>query len=321
MFAAACHSADGMNHDAPGSVDTLEVSRPRAPAAPHTTETCAKVMREAELTGGTNGHVDGSWTQLKRAIAQFWDRWPCGAHELVSSETTARGYFEAIARLRYGRGDHVIDLFDLRAWEVKRVLEVGCGIGTDLCQFALSAAQVAGIDVSPESTKLARRALDARGLAGWVMVADGENLPFADRSFDLVYTWGVVHHCVSPAQVVAEIFRVLKPGGELITMVYNRHSVLALQVWIRYGLLRGRPFASIRSLMARHLESPGTRAYTRAEAAELFSTFDRVSIESVVTRYDIRLGRRVFLPRWLRRAVPRKYGWFIVLRGTRRERA
>jgi hypothetical protein len=84
-----------------------------------------------------------------------------------------------------------------------------------------------------------------------------------------------------------------------------------------YGLLRGRPWRSARAIVAEHLESPGTRVFTRAEARELFRGLTDTEIRTIVTRYDVRLGRRVFLPRWLRRAVPSRWGWFMVVRATK----
>jgi hypothetical protein len=110
---------------------------------------------------------------------------------------------------------------------------------------------------------------------------------------------------------------VLRPDGEFCVMVYNRRSLLALQAWLRFGALRGRPLASPAELIAQHVESPGTQAYTAAEARALFAGAARAEVTTVVTPYDLRIARRVFLPASLGRAVPSTLGWFHVVEGAR----
>ncbi|MDA2915012.1 class I SAM-dependent methyltransferase, partial [Acidobacteriia bacterium AH_259_A11_L15] len=96
-----------------------------------------------------------------------------------------------------------------------------------------------------------------------------ENLPFPSEHFDLVYSWGVIHHTPDPAAAADEITRVCKPEGDVLVMVYHRRSLVALQAWLVYGLLRGRPWRSVGRILAEHVESPGTRAFTRGEARRL----------------------------------------------------
>ncbi len=95
--------------------------------------------------------------------------------------------------------------------------------------------------------------------------ADAEQLPFADQSFDLVYSWGVLHHTPDTGRAVEEVRRVLKVGGEARVMLYSRRSWVVLGLWLRYGLARGRPFRSATDLLSEHMESTGTKAYTTAE--------------------------------------------------------
>jgi len=103
-----------------------------------------------------------------------------------------------------------------------------------------------------------------------------ENLPFHDASFDIVYAWGVLHHTPNTEQAVREVRRVLRPGGTALVLVYHRYSMVGYMLWMRYALLAMRPFTSLSEIYAKCLESPGTKAYTCAEAVQLFSGFSRV---------------------------------------------
>jgi ubiquinone/menaquinone biosynthesis C-methylase UbiE len=149
------------------------------------------------------------------------------------------------------------------------------------------------------------------------MLSDAENLPFADASFDFVYSWGVIHHTEDVPRAASEIMRVLKPGGEMCVMVYHRHSLVSLQCWVMYGLLRGKPWRSFADVIWHHMESIGTRAYSVKEARHLFTGLSHVEVSPVVTTYDVRLTRRIRLPAWIQWLVPRQLGWFLVIKGTR----
>jgi len=253
--------------------------------------------------------------KLKQSVADFWDDSPCG---VTNAEGLAPGtleFFEQVENTRYEREGFIPEDIGFVEWKEKSVLEIGCGIGIDFRHFVREGAQAVGIDVSQQSLRLAKQAADVYGLDSALILADGENLPFASGKFDLVYTWGVIHHAPDTSKVVDEIYRVLKPGGQVIAMVYNLRSLLVLQAWLFYGLLRAKPFSAARKLVANHVESPGTKAYTKDEATRLFGGFERVEIKWVVTSYDLRIGRRLFLPNWARKVVPSRFGWFTIVRG------
>jgi ubiquinone/menaquinone biosynthesis C-methylase UbiE len=108
-----------------------------------------------------------------------------------------------------------------------RLLEVGCGVGTDLVRFAKGGALVTGIDLAEQSVELCRQNLAANGVSGAVQVMNGEQMTYADNTFDIVYAHGVLQYTPDPNAMVAEIHRVLKPDGHAIVMVYNRYSWLS----------------------------------------------------------------------------------------------
>ena len=107
-------------------------------------------------------------------------------------------------------------------------MEVGCGVGTDLVRFATKGAAVTGIDLAEVSIGLAKANFELSGVEGDLHTMDGEQMSFADESFDVVYAHGVLQYTDDPRRMLAEIHRVLRPGGEAILMVYNRYSWLPL---------------------------------------------------------------------------------------------
>jgi ubiquinone/menaquinone biosynthesis C-methylase UbiE len=156
-------------------------------------------------------------------VRRFWDANPCGGDLSVSSDRLA--YFAEIEEKRYRREWHIPIVARFHEFTGRRVLEVGCGIGTDGLQFARHGADYVGIDLSPVSAALAQEQFEVLGLPGTIEVADAERLNFPDAEFDHVYSFGVIHHSPHVDLTVTEIQRVLRPGGTATVMVYNRSSV------------------------------------------------------------------------------------------------
>lgn len=254
-------------------------------------------------------------TSGKELVKGFWERNPCGAKDFVPLKEGSPEFFEAIERQRFEGDDFMFDVVGFDRWTGKKVLEVGCGLGTDLLQFARGGAEIYGVDLTEKGVRLTRRRLALYGFQGFICVGDAESLPFPTHYFDLVYSWGVIHHTPNPGAAAQEIIRVCKPGGSILAMVYNRRSLFAVQVWLFYGLLRGKPWRSATQVIAAHVESPGTKAFSRDEASAMFGGLEDVQVQTIVTRYDTRVGRRLFLPRWVRKLVPSRWGWFLVIRG------
>jgi len=165
------------------------------------------------------------------------------------------------------------------------------------------------VDLTEHSIELVRRRLELEGLQADLQQADAERLPFNDASFDIVYSWGVLHHTPDSDKAIAEARRVLKPGGRLCVMLYARYSWVALGLWGRNALLKGRPWRSLRDVIASHVESTGTRAYTRKELRKRFAGLEDLRVEHVGTPYD----RRVAGP--LATITGARFGWFLVVRG------
>lgn len=250
----------------------------------------------------------------KESVQRFWDTTPCGTCNINIEPETLK-YFEAISERRNKLEPFIADYAQFDRWAGKRVLELGCGAGSDLLRFAKAGARATGIDLSPRSASLAKTRLRLYNCQGNVLIADAEQLPFKTDSFDLVYSWGVLHHTPDTQQAIKEVYRVTKPGREICIMLYHRHSLVALQMYLMYGLFAFKPFRSLKDILARHHESPGTKAYTEAEVRQLFSAFKDVKIKVHLTPYDLRYGRDRYLPKWVGNLVPKRLGWFMVIRG------
>ena len=133
---------------------------------------------------------------------------------------------------RYGIFPWLHEAAEFRHHRGERVLEIGCGTGCDLLQFARHGAHATGVDITPKHLELARTRV---GNLAIVLRADGRNLPFPDASFDYVYSHGVVHHSDEPRRIVQEIFRVLRPGGCFNVHVYALFSYFVLWNILRRG--------------------------------------------------------------------------------------
>jgi SAM-dependent methyltransferase len=223
--------------------------------------------------------------QSKQEVYDFWNRASCGEEQYLP-ESDQAGY-EAQARARYQLEPFIREFAEFDVAGGLRVLEIGVGLGADHQQFAENEADLHGIDLTPRAVAHTRHRLAAFGLPSKLAVGDAENLAFPDSSFDVVYSWGVLHHSPDTARAVAEVHRVLKPGGRARIMIYHKWSIVGLMLWTRYALLSLRPWRTLDTIYARYMESPGTKAYSMAGAKELFRSFDAVRITTVLSHGDL----------------------------------
>jgi SAM-dependent methyltransferase len=247
----------------------------------------------------------------KERVREFWEREPCGVMHTDAAEGTPE-FYEQVARQRDEAEPYIPEFADFADSRGKRVLEIGVGVGSDFVRFARAGADATGVDLTEHAVALVRRRLELEGLTAEVVRADAESLPFDDGSFDRVYSWGVLHHTPQTERAVAEALRVIEPGGTFCIMLYGRYSWVAFALWAKYGLLKGRPWRSLADVLAHHMESEGTKGYTRRELRAMFRDARDVRIDSVVTVYD-----RNFLGPFARFVPARRLGWFMVVRGRR----
>jgi SAM-dependent methyltransferase len=264
----------------------------------------------------------------KRRVYEFWNQASCG-EALLLPGTDAEAY-AAQRRERYRLEPFIPAFANFRHWRGARVLEIGVGLGADHESFASAKAELYGIDLTERAIEHTRARLAHAGLSSTLAVADAESLPFPAGHFDLVYSWGVLHHSPSPERAIDEVWRVLRPGGTAKLMLYHSPSVVGFMLWARYGLLRAQPWRPLRAIYAEHLESPGTRAFSVEQARALCSRFESVLVTPVLTHADLlssEVGQRhrgallaVARRLWPRRVIRRwfsEHGAFLLITATK----
>jgi SAM-dependent methyltransferase len=244
-------------------------------------------------------------------VRGYWDGEACGTGKSIVGEQRefSRAWFERIEEHRYTVEPFIHAVAQFTRHGGKTILEIGVGAGTDHLQWARAGAVCYGVDLTDRAIETTRAHLALYGYDSVLRRLDAEELPFADGMFDVVYSWGVIHHSAHPDRIIQEIRRVLKPSGLFLGMLYARYSTVALKLWVKYGLLRGKPWRTLSDVVARHMESPGTKAYTHAEIKTLFAQFSTCDTASILTSYD-----RHNIPAWLAWALPDAGGWFITIK-------
>src|SRR6266849_2464739 len=198
------------------------------------------------------------------AVRSYWDD---HIHDLeISSHSPgSREFFADLDQYHFEKLHHLPRLIDFNAYRGKQVLDVGCGAGTDLVRFAKGEALVSGVDLSSSAIALAKQNFAQQGLAADLREADGEQLPFDDNAFDLVFAHGVVQYTARDKALVDECRRVLRPGGTAVFQVYNRVS------WLN-GL------SKVMKVPLEHEDAPVLKRYSRDEVRARLRAFAAVRI-------------------------------------------
>jgi SAM-dependent methyltransferase len=242
---------------------------------------------------------------------QVRDYWNAHIHDLDISRHApgTREFFADLDQYHFEKLHHLPRLIDFNAYRGRKVLDVGCGAGTDLMRFARGGALVTGVDISSSAIALAKQNFAQQGLAADLREADGERLPFADGEFDVVFAHGVVQYTANGQALVDECRRVLKPGGMAVFQAYNRIS------WLN-GL------SKIMKVPLEHEDAPVLRRYSARELRALLTAFRDVRI--VEERFPVKsrlhggwkgmLFNTFFVGAFnaLPRAWVRRFGWHLL---------
>jgi SAM-dependent methyltransferase len=241
-------------------------------------------------------------------VRAYWNQ---HIHDLdISREAPGSpGFFADLDQYHFEKLHHLLRLVNFEGYRGKRVLDVGCGAGTDLVRFARAGAIVSGVDLSAAAVDLARANVAQQGLEADICEADAAHLPYPDGTFDLVFAHGVVQYSADPAGVVGECWRVLKPGGEAIVQAYNRVS------WLN-------ALSKLMKVPLEHEDAPVLEKYTAGELRKMLSRFREVRI--VEERFPVKsrlhggwkgvMFNTLFVGTFnaLPRALVRRFGWHLL---------
>ncbi|PWB95154.1 class I SAM-dependent methyltransferase [Methylosinus sporium] len=287
-------------------------------------------MEDAMVT--TEGSSDVR-CELKARVRDHWELETCGTRYGEDHDRLA--WFREIAENRIRLEPYILDFARFPEADGRQILEIGVGAGTDFEQWCRYAAHATGVDLTEAAIALTAEHLRLEGISEsrfTLRTADAEALPFEDKTFDIVYSWGVLHHTPNTERAYREAYRVLKPGGVMRTMIYHIPSWTGIMLYVAHGLLKGRIALGLRSAIFNHLESPGTKAYTCAEGRRLAADvgFDSVVVTTRLGPGDlleIKPSRRyrgwaarlawMFYPRPLVRLLGDRFGLYLLIEGRR----
>jgi ubiquinone/menaquinone biosynthesis C-methylase UbiE len=213
------------------------------------------------------GVLDYSSIKNENLLEDIRVYWNSHIHDLsiATHPVGSAGFFEELDEYRFDKLAYLPRLVDFSAYSGKSLLEVGCGAGIDLARFAKGGAKTTGVDLSETAIELAKKNFEHRQLPGDFYVMNAEELEFDQDSFDVVYAHGVLQYTADAPKMVAELYRVLRPGGKAIFMVYNRYSWLnALSKFMKVDL--------------EHDDAPVFKTYSITELKDLLRPFSRLEI-------------------------------------------
>jgi ubiquinone/menaquinone biosynthesis C-methylase UbiE len=229
--------------------------------------------------------------------------------ELAKNPVGTKGFFEDLDEYRFDKLRYLPEVVNFNLYAGRSVLEVGCGVAIDLVRFAQGGAEVTGVDLARQSIDLAKKYFEHCGLNGDLRLGNGEELDFPDDSFDVVYAHGVIQYTANARKMVDELRRVVKPGGEVIMMVYNRIS------WLNF-------LSNTLGVGLEHEDAPVLNKYSISEFKELLKDFSEVRIipERFPVKSRLQKGLKAaffnlfFVPAFnlIPRAITRNTGWHIM---------
>lgn len=260
-------------------------------------------------------------------VREYWDKRPCNIRHSPLPVGT-REYFDQVEARKYFVEPHIPRFAQFERWKGKKVLEIGCGLGTDTVNFARAGAQVTAVDLSPASLDLARKRVALYGFGDRLRFHAGsaEELPsiVPVEHYDLVYSFGVIHHTPHPERVVDHIRQYTSPGSTVKIMVYHRYSWKVFWILMTYG--KGK-FWKLDQLVAENSEAqtgcPVTYTYSRRQARELLQSRGfqptEISVEHIFpyrvadyTQYRyVKAWPWSWMPAAMFHCLERHFGWHL----------
>jgi ubiquinone/menaquinone biosynthesis C-methylase UbiE len=287
------------------------------------------------------------WSNIKKQIQGFWEHTPCDSW-FAEGEPGTPVFYRTLDEHRYRVHPQLLSAIGLHRAKGLRVLEIGCGCGSEAERFARAGAHYTALDLTGAALSLTRRRFQLSGLPGRFIQGDAENLPFADGSFDLVYSHGVLHHTPDTAAAIREVYRVLSSSGRAIIMLYHQNSLnyefnLKVVRRLRAHLLRSdlglwlagkfwgessqhlqkhaelirqdaNAYLDMQNLLNRNTdgpENPLSQVFSRESALRLFWQFRAARTEVTFWNPNWLPVVGKFLPRAVEEKLASRWGWHL----------
>jgi SAM-dependent methyltransferase len=246
-------------------------------------------------------------------VIKYWNKQPCNIKH-SSCEIGTREYFEEVEKRKYFVEPHIPAFAEFEKWSGKKVLEIGCGIGTDAVNFARHGAEYTGIELSDVSLEITKKRFDVFGLNGTFFNLDAQDfeaLSAVGRDFDLIYSFGVIHHSPNPQKIIDNCLQLLKPDGTLKIMVYAENS------WKKIMIDGGLDQYEAQS------NCPVAFTYTNEQVYRMFSQFRNIHIRQdhifpyKIPEYKQYLYKKEewfeHMPQEIFRTLEQKLGWHLCI--------
>jgi 2-polyprenyl-3-methyl-5-hydroxy-6-metoxy-1,4-benzoquinol methylase len=263
------------------------------------------------------------------SVRDYWNARPCNIRHSPKAKGT-RAYFDEVEARKYRVEPHIPGFAEFARWKGRKVLEIGCGIGTDTMNFLRAGAEVTAVDLSSESLAMAKQRAELFGLSDRVTFqqVNAEKLSetVTPQPYDLVYSFGVIHHTPHPDRVFDEIRKYVKSGSTIKMMMYYTFSWKVLWILMTYGRFR---FWDLKRLVATHSEAqtgcPVTYTYSKRELAAMMEArgwrvtdtlVDHIFAYSIpeYVRYEY---KKVWYFRWMPKPLfrwfERRFGWHLCM--------
>lgn len=269
--------------------------------------------------------------EIKKRVQSWWNKSPC-CSMITNAVWGSKAFFEQVDLYKDTFETFIDKITDYPHWKRKRIPEIGVGLGKDFSRFAANGALATGIDLSEKSLSLTKKRLEIFNLRGDLCLADTENLPFKDNVFDLVFSWGVLHHTPDTKKAINEAHRCLKQNGITIVMLYNKCSLTNLDYFIirikirliaLFGLKKTGAILTpigkfgdneLLAALTDGIGNPLSKVYSRKQARGLFSKFKNIDIQA----YEPKGSECIKIFNSFK-ILERHFGWFMVIRAQKGE--
>jgi 2-polyprenyl-3-methyl-5-hydroxy-6-metoxy-1,4-benzoquinol methylase len=277
---------------------------------------------------GKKNHMSFNEVEISR-VKDYWNSRPCNVRHSTAAIGT-KEYFDQVEARKYFVEYHIPGFAQFERWSGKKVLEIGCGIGTDTINFARADAKVTTVDLSEKSMELARTRAAVFGLEDRIRFCPGnaeELTSFVPvEPYDLIYSFGVIHHTPHPDAILEQLHQYTRPATTIKIMVYHRRSYKVAWILLTEG--KGQ-FWKLEELVAKNSEAqsgcPVTYSYTRREGRELLERHgfrvQETRVEHIFPYHIPDYKQYRYVKEWyfrpmpapLFRALEHRFGWHLCL--------